>query len=138
MTDVAYFLFVQMSPSPDDKVLSFAFKLTDAERIAEAREILADVNDRRHQVQGKVIGRPAPYNPNWSYHLDPDTIGFFESSIELCDANPAFVEKHLDELGGSLLPGRHWCPWNSALLAEVTHLIDPDKETWLIAGRPPT
>lgn len=126
---VAYFLFLQLTPDLS-ALQPFVFKLTDEARIAEARAILDDPQDRRRQVQGRIVTQKAPYNPNFSYHLRVDSISFFESAIEVCDANPQWVEDHLDEIGGSALPGFHWCPWNSMLAAEVTHMIDPVKETW--------
>jgi hypothetical protein len=126
---VAYFLFLHMTPGLD-AIQPFVFKLTDHARIEEARTILSDPTDMHRQVQGTIITKSAPYNPNFSYHLRPDSISFFESAIEVCDANPQWVEKHLDEIGGSALPGFHWCPWHSMLAAEVTHMIDPVTETW--------
>ena len=62
----------------------------------------------------------ASYNPDWSYHLAPESIEFFEMAVEVCDATTAYVEEHLAEAGGSFLPGNAWCPWTSKLLDEVS------------------
>ena len=62
---------------------------------------------------------PAPYNPRWSYHLDPASISFFQCAIEVCDASPQYVEEHLSEVGGAFLPGSTWCPWSSRVAEEV-------------------
>ncbi|MGX1543694.1 BP74-related protein [Streptomyces adustus] len=35
------------------------------------------------------------------------------------DAGPRYLEDHLDEACGALLPGCHWAPWNSTLTREV-------------------
>lgn len=124
----AFFVFLQTSP--EGAVLPFVFKLTDEATISRAREILADRSIAGRQVMGTISVSRATYNPNWSYHLKPDTISFFEKAVEVCDANPTLIEKRLDEVGGSFLPGFRWCPWNSHLTGEVTHLIDPKSEVW--------
>ena len=117
----AYFAFEQTSPKGD--VNEFVFMLRDGDRIAEARQILQDPGATKVHVQGTVVKSRAPYNRRWSYHLDPDTISFFEIAIEVCDANITYVEEHLEEIGGSTLPDSHWCPWSSHLRRE----IDPDE-----------
>ena len=113
-----YFAFEQKSPT--GKLLQFVFELNDEVKVAEARAILAAPNSLRNHVQGTIIPRPAPYNPDWSFHLDPATISFFEMQIEVCDANAIYVEEHLDEIGGSTLPNSFWCPWSSRLVREMT------------------
>lgn len=114
----ACFAFEQMSPN--GRRLKFIFELHDEAKIAEARSILADPTSLKNHVQGKIIPRPALYNPKWSYHLAPDSISFFEMQTEVCDANAVYVEEHLDEIGGSTLPNSFWCPWSSRLSREVT------------------
>lgn len=120
----AYFEFKQQAPDGTDN--SFIFKVVDPGRIAEAREIIAK-NLGRH-VQGTVVAARQPYNPNWSFYLEPKTIAFFEMAIEVCDANVTLVEAQLDEVGGAFLPGAHWCPWSSVITREVTDEIDPQTE----------
>lgn len=122
----AYFLFQQTSPT--GALNDFVFKLNDPKRIAEARNILNNPDTLKVHVQGKIIPTAAPYNPNWSFHLEPDSIGFFEMQIEVCDANVTYVQEHLDEIGGSTLPNFFWCPWSSRLNREITDKIDPEKE----------
>ena len=70
---------------------------------------------------GVVDGSDAgwPYNPNWGYHLAPESIQFFDAAIEVCDAHPYYVEEHLDEVCGAFLPGCVWCPFSSRVIAEV-------------------
>jgi hypothetical protein len=69
---------------------------------------------------GRIVKRPADYNPGWSFHINPDTISFFDFAIEVCDASPSYVEDHLDEACGAFLPGCYWCPWSSRLKEEIT------------------
>ena len=68
---------------------------------------------------GRIVKRTAPYNPAWSYHLEPASITFFDFSIEVCDATIPYVEEHLDEAGGAFLPGLWWCDGSSRLVREI-------------------
>lgn len=97
----------------------FVFQLTDAAKIAQARKILSGEETQRVHVAGRIIKRPAPYNPGWSFHYDPATIDFFEMAIEVCDSTIPFTEDHLDEACGAFLPGCVWCPWTSRLVREL-------------------
>jgi len=101
--------------------VTFIFKLTDPEKIQEARDILAGKprTQWKIHVMGTIVKTSADYNQLWSYHLDPATIQFFEAAIEVCDASIRYVEEHLKEVGGALLPGNIWCPWGSRLVEEV-------------------
>jgi hypothetical protein len=123
---VAYFEFEQMTP--EGEAVRFAFKLISPSSIAEARAILAGQNNNRLHVKGTIIPRGVPYNPHWSFHLDPNSIGFFEYQMEVCDANVQYIEKNLDSVGRSTLPHCFWCPWSSLLVSEITDKIDPTTE----------
>ncbi|MEG3956753.1 BP74-related protein [Microcoleus sp. herbarium2] len=106
---------LETPPSSDQ----FVIELTDESKIQEARNILNGTQKDKTHVVGRIIKRPAPYNPKWSYQLDPASISFFSMAIEVCDANIGYVEDHLDEAGGAFLPGFYWCPWNSRLVKEI-------------------
>ncbi|GLX99945.1 hypothetical protein [Actinoplanes sp. NBRC 101535] len=97
----------------------FVIQLTDQAKIDHARRILSGEEKNRIHPHGRIIKRAVPYNPGWSYHLDPATIDFFEVAIEVCDASIVYTEDHLDEAGGPFLPGGHWCPWSSRLTREI-------------------
>jgi len=118
----AYFAFEQTSPNGD--VNEFIFELTEQSKIDEARRILGDPLSAKRHVQGKIISGRTPYNPNWTFHLEPHSVSFFEMQIEVCDANVTYVEKHLDEIGGSTLPNFFWCPWSSELKREVEQVTN--------------
>jgi hypothetical protein len=122
----AYFAFEQAAPDGETKF--FIFKLVEPSKIDEARAILQGTHPEKRSVQGTIVKARAPYNPEWSFHLAPMSIGFFEIQTEVCDANATYVEQHLDEVGGSTLPGNFWCPWSSRLAREVTDRIDPNTE----------
>ena len=110
----ARFVF-ETPPAPDQ----FVIELTDESKIQQARNILNGTQKDETHVVGRIIKRPAPYNPKWSYQLDPASIDFFSFAIEVCDAPIRYVEGHLDEAGGAFLPGAMWCPWNSRLVKEI-------------------
>lgn len=113
----AYFVFEQISPKGE--VLQFIFQLRDAEKIIEARKILSGPSIGKFHVHGTILKEKAAYNPNWSFHLDPKSIGFFELQAEVCDANVSWVQEHLKEIGNSTLPRNFWCPWSSKLIKEI-------------------
>jgi hypothetical protein len=109
----AYFEFVDITRS------TAVLKLTDVAKIQHARALVNGATTDRPHVLGRIVKRPAPYNPRWSYHYNPETIDFFDFAIEVCDATIPYVEDHLDEAGGAFLPGLIWCPWSSRLVREV-------------------
>ena len=113
--EAAYFIF-DCPPAPE----TFIFKLTDPKKIQEARDILSGKQKDRTHVNGIIVVAPAPYNPEWGFHYEPNSITFFEMAIEVCDASIEYVQEHLDEVGGAFLPGNRWCPWGSRLLREVS------------------
>ncbi|MEU1722536.1 calmodulin-binding protein [Nonomuraea sp. NPDC005692] len=111
--DAAYF---EMTDVTHER---FVVKLTDPAKIQHARDLVnGETTDRPHVV-GRILKREADYNPRWSYHLNTDTIDFFDQFIEVCDATIPYVEDHLDEAGGAFLPGLVWCDWSSRLVREI-------------------
>lgn len=65
---------------------------------------------------GRVRRGQVPYNPPWSWHIDPNDVAMAEATIELCDATPSYIEAHLDEWLNTVV---RFCPW-SARLVSVT------------------
>ncbi|KAN0023202.1 hypothetical protein ACTFIU_011365 [Dictyostelium citrinum] len=97
----------------------FIFKLTDDKKIKAARDILSGKETNTVHVMGRIKKNKQSYNPQYDFHLDPDTVTFFDLAIEVCDATPQYVEDHLDEVCGAFLPGCYYCPWASKLSKEV-------------------
>lgn len=64
--------------------------------------------DKTLIVSGKVRGAARRYNGDWSYSMGPRSIVLGEVFVEVCDANPRYVERHREEW-----VGRRWCPWSS-------------------------
>ena len=102
----AYFVF-----RTDSHPETFVIKLTDPQKIQQARDIIA--TGERKIVSGTIIKQPVYYNSPWSYHLDPKSIGFIDFAIELCDAAIRYLEDNRD----TAFPD--WCPWGSQLLKEI-------------------
>jgi hypothetical protein len=113
--------FEVMGPDPDDR---FIIKLVDQEKIEHARNLVQGLVTERQHIMGVVVAERAVYNPDWSYHLEPKSIEFFDMAVEVCDATMQYVEDHLNEVGGDFLPGNVWCPWGSLLVREITDLQD--------------
>ena len=113
-TPTAAYFRVTDGVGPND----FVIKLTDPEKIQNARDQLNNVVPKLH-LTGLIIKSTASYNPNYSYHYDPDTIDFFEVAMEVCDATFNYTEDNLADAGGAFLPGLRLCPWFSLLVEEV-------------------
>eukprot|EP01133_Synstelium_polycarpum_P007305 gene7305-8499_t len=102
-----------------DNTYDFIIKLEDPVRIQQALDIISGVETENIAVKGKIIKSPRLYNWEWNYHLEPSSITFFSRAAEACDAGIAYVDEHLAEVGGELLPGNIWCPWWSHVVREV-------------------
>lgn len=112
---MAYFRCAQEKYRSD----TFVIELLDPIRIAHARAILNGTEKRAVHVSGRIMKEVARYNRPWHFHLDPQTIKFFEDSIEVCDASVSYVEEHLAEVGTDFLPNSWWCPWGSHVIEEL-------------------
>jgi hypothetical protein len=66
----------------------FVIRLDSSEKIAHARAILDGSETLRVHVQGTIVRAPAPYNPTWSFHLDPASIDFFAMAIRYAMRGP--------------------------------------------------
>jgi hypothetical protein len=83
------------------------FKLNDAVRISQARARAAA--GQVQWVTGNVLKESIFYNRAWHFHLDPESIGLADFTIEECQTGFPFVESHLEEVGGSFLAGNVMC-----------------------------
>jgi uncharacterized protein (TIGR03437 family) len=110
--DLAYF---QIGDVAGDSII---VRVHQAAAIQKARDVLAGRSGALVMI-GKVVPVPAFYNPGWNFHVDPLTVEFAESAIEVCDSSIGGVERGLNNIGGSFLPGFRWCPWTAKILAEL-------------------
>jgi hypothetical protein len=53
------------------------------------------------------------HNAPWGWHFDPVQVVLTEAATEVCDAEPSYVEDHIDEF---IRIGRY-CPWGARLVA---------------------
>ncbi|MFF0298047.1 calmodulin-binding protein [Kitasatospora sp. NPDC004614] len=111
--DRAYFVMTDVTHE------EFVIELTKSEEIEHARRLISGETTDRPHVMARIVPRPAPYNPRWSYHTNPESTEFFDFATEVCDATIPYVEEHLDEAGGAFLPGYRWCDWSSRLVREI-------------------
>ena len=110
--DPAYF---QIGDVAGDSII---VGVKQAAAIQKARDVLAGRSGSVILI-GKVVPVPAFYNPGWNFHVDPLTVDFAESAIEVCDSSIRGVERGLNNIGGSFLPDFRWCPWTAKILAEL-------------------
>src|SRR5580700_8174144 len=97
---------------------SIIVSVDQAAAIQRARDALAG-RSGPVIMTGKIIPVPAFDNPGWHFHVDPITVAFVDTAAEVCDALIADVERTLNEVGRSVLPDFHWCPWSTKVLAEL-------------------
>ena len=76
----ARFAFTDVDPGKE-----FVIELRDPQKIAHARRVLSGDETAAVHVLGTVNKSPASYNQAWSYHLQHESIEFFEVAIEVCD-----------------------------------------------------
>jgi hypothetical protein len=69
---------------------------------------------------GKLDCTTGMYNCGWTWRLKPDTVGFAEVTIEVCDGRPSYVEAHCSTFGGG-----SYCPWGAELIALRDCRTDP-------------
>lgn len=115
---IAYFAGVMTAPRQHAQ--EFVFGVTDPAVVATLR---AELGTGR-ALQGRQFdmtvkrGRTA-YNPDWNFHVRPESVKLSFASIEVCDADPIEIEDNIELVGAALLPGYHWCPWSMRLSREV-------------------
>lgn len=90
-----------------DEDLSFTLYSRRAKAVSEMYEDAEepDPEKKRFIVSG-IVRDAVPYNPEWSYSMSPGSTVLGEAFIEVCDADPNYVEENLDAW-----MGERWCPW---------------------------
>jgi Ca2+-binding RTX toxin-like protein len=122
---MAWFTFTDSSNE------TFVVRIDDPDQIDHARALIAGTETGNARIGGTVVKAPAAYNIGWSYHLKD--IFFFEMSTEVGDSTMRYIEQHLPEIGGHLLPGRVWTGWSSQLV-EALHEQRGTEGTDLLVG----
>jgi len=92
----------------------FKFWTKNGETIHQLKELIVGRSEA-HIPNGPLLrgaGR-ANYNKPYNWHLDPEKTSMAEMTIELCDAEPSFVEKNIDYFVDTV---KHYCPWGARLI----------------------
>jgi hypothetical protein len=107
----------QPAPTPTGVVITlhvadteeYRIRLTDADDIATARKLLQGEAAPRIP-NGRVVRGDADINVGYSWHIDPDSVEFADTTIELCDGRPSDVER-------GLITSERYCPWSAKVVA---------------------
>ena len=103
-------------PMPDGPVVSFVATTDDPDVLAAAREELnRPEGDRRLYILGPIAEGDGGHNDGWNWHFVPDAWQLTDTSMDLCDADPQFVEDTLQDWIKKI--GRY-CPKGARLAAE--------------------
>ena len=96
----------------DNTEHTFVIWVREMRPIRGLRNDLAKAQDERRIVSG-IVSRAKGYNPDWSYTMGPASIVLGDVFMEVCDANPTYVENHR-----RAWMGERWCPWSSYVASE--------------------
>jgi hypothetical protein len=95
---------------------TFRASASDARVIARVRaELAKPFKQRSLHINGKISAGTGDNAP-WSWHFDQDKWDVVETSIELCDARPSYVEENLEQW---LKDVGRFCPWQSRVSKEL-------------------
>lgn len=87
----------------------YRIRLTDPEDIAVAQRLLAGETAPRIP-NGLVVWGEPDVNLGYSWHIDPDSVEFADTTIEVCDGRPSDVEKRV-------ITSDRYCPWSAEVVA---------------------
>jgi hypothetical protein len=98
--NLVYFLATETDPHIGE---SYILPLSDPEDIAEARAIIANKEKRiilaeisNDPNDNYTINKDVLRNKKWSWHIT-SFMGFADTSIEILDGWPSYVEEHYEE-----------------------------------------
>ena len=87
----------------------YRIRLTDADDIATARKLLA-AEAAPHIPNGRVVRGDTDVNVGYSWHIDPASVEFADTTTEVCDGRPSDVER-------SAITSEWYCPWSAKVVA---------------------
>lgn len=90
----------------------FRVLIRDPQVVAEAESRIGAGTGRI--LTGPVVAGDGGFNAPWSWHLDPDDVGFTDAAIEVCDGCPSFIEDDLDTWLDTV---GHYCPWGTEIVS---------------------
>jgi len=87
----------------------YRIRLTNPDDIAIAQKLLAGAVAPR--IPNGRVGRGHPdANVGYSWHIDPASVEFADTTIEVCDGRPSDVEK-------GTITSEWYCPWSAQVVA---------------------
>jgi hypothetical protein len=92
----------------------FKVLLTRAETIQQARELMESGESR--VLMGRLAAGDGGFNLGYDWHLEPESVGFHDVAMELCDGLPSHVEENVQYWLGTV---GTYCPWSSRIVAEA-------------------
>ena len=98
----------------------FVIRLTNEQRIAEARRILSGEETMSTHVMGRIRKRAGRLQPGLVIPPRPGHRHLLHDGHRGMRRQHHYVDDHLDEACGPFLPGCFWCPWSSRLTREVS------------------
>jgi hypothetical protein len=87
----------------------YRIRLTEPEDIAVARRLLAGEPAPR-LPNGRVVRDEPDVNVGYSWHIDPESVEFSDTTMELCDGRPSDIEN-------SVITSDRYCPWSAEVVA---------------------
>ena len=110
-------VFGQPAPQPDGVVVTvrvadaeeYRIRLTDPQDIGIAQKLLVGVA-APGIPNGRVVRGDSDVNVGYSWHIDPDSVEFADTTTEVCDGRPSDVEKRV-------ITSDRYCPWSAKVMA---------------------
>ena len=108
--------FVFSLPTTEGDVVSFVATTSDPDVLATVRaELDRPEGSRSLYILGPLAVGDGGHNTGWSWHFVPDAWEMTDTSMDLCDADPQFIEDTLQDWVKKI--GRY-CPKAARLVAE--------------------
>ena len=87
----------------------YRIHLTEPDDIATAQKLLAGAVAPRIP-NGRVVRDNPDVNVGYSWHIDPSSVEFADTTTEVCDGRPSDVEK-------GTITSEWYCPWSAQVVA---------------------
>ena len=84
----------------------FVVYVASPNEVRQMREQTRKPVAKRKLIVSGVVAEERGYNRNWKFSMGPNSIVAGDFFIEVCDARPQYVQRHLGEWRGE-----RWCPW---------------------------
>jgi hypothetical protein len=87
----------------------YRLRLTDPQDIGIAQKLLAG-EAAPGIPNGRVVRGEPDVNVGYSWHIDPASVEFADTTIEVCDGRPSDAER-------GLITSDRYCPWSAKVVA---------------------